>query len=311
MAKKSLKDKLKAKKMVDKDTLPADNVEAKEVVKEVKKKHFNFKRIGIQWFDKEYRMIDEKLAIQDPFVYAQSKLEPHDGPMRVSFSLEDQEDAKKMSDFLLQLVGVLPMVTRKKSISTSKLSDSKDPEADKEALIKSISGDFETVEEAKEHLRSVGFAFLSKEFIEAMELPFKAKEDDLHLTFMFLKIKESKVNPLSDKYDPTLAFGFDLDNQNDGVIAYYFEKRIAMELTDTADSNERQVEFIKYPKYIVHEERLKMSIEVRALSTESRAKPSKLLIRWCPYIDFPTNVRETLKEKFPELVFKGEETDED
>jgi hypothetical protein len=124
--------------------------------------------------------------------------------------------------------------------------------------------------------------------------------------WLIRQIKKGK-DPKTDKYDPQIIFGFKLDEVQEKVIPYLYKDRkhpLKISLDDKNKiSFQKYNELTKFPTYMIEEERLKFSMEMRAillsLGTEKVKLPSKFFIRWYPDVIFPTKIREKLSKIVP------------
>ena len=156
--------------------------------------------------------------------------------------------------------------------------------------------------------RELGFVFLlTEDFLHYFEdFPFDKKDigkptdNNQYLdsmSWMVRCIKRAK-DPQSDKFDPMILFGFNILREKSKKIVPYLYKERKNPLRASlgkAKLSFSAVEFTKFPKYQLEEERLKWSAEMRSLLANPEKKPSKFFTRWASDILLPDTTHEKLK----------------
>lgn len=236
----------------------------------------------------------------------------HKGPVRIEVTLTNTGDINSFKEYLDRLVGNLPVKQpsqgrgRPSSNSTPTLSES--PREDILLNVENMIKEGKTQDEVIKYLRELGFVFiLTEDFLHYFEgFPFDTKDigsptdNNQYLdsmSWMVRCIKRAK-DPQSDKFDPMIIFGFNILREKSKKIVPYLYKERKKPLRASlgkAKLSFSAVEFTKFPKYQLEEERLKWSAEMRALLANHEKKPSKFFIRWAPDILLPDTTYEKLK----------------
>jgi len=112
---------------------------------------------------------------------------------------------------------------------------------------------------------------------------------------MIRLIREAK-NPINNKYDTTIAYGFKLLGPKENtILVREFDKVESLELPWVSKDkpfNFKKLHLTKFHPAMVEEERLKFSQELgkyrKLLGDEQQLpdKPTKLFLRWMPFTDF-------------------------
>lgn len=238
----------------------------------------------------------------------------HTGPIRLEVTLTNKSDIDNFKIYLDRLSGTLPI--KEPSVGRGRPSSSTPVElespreeilADVEKLVKEGKNQQDIIK----YLRGLGFIFiLTEEFL--MYFPeFKFDKKDvgdptdnkqyLHsLSWMVRNIKKAK-DPKADKYDPQIIFGFSIiDGPSRKVVPYLYKERkkpLRVEPVKKALSFSN-VGFTKYPPYMLEEERLKFSTEIRQLLNNPEKKPSKFFVRWYKDVVFPDNIKEAMEKAY-------------
>lgn len=257
------------------------------------------KKLRIQSFDNEGYQINDRLVEQD-IEFATGPKDVHKGPMKIEVNLWEQDDVDKFINYLKKLLGELPLETPGK-VKTKKAGTLKSilaPEHREEIIAEALK--IENQDEVIEYLRSTGFEFLTYDYITSLGLNTGISDNHKEKYQWMLKIVKKAKNPLNNKYDPTLCFGFKLIGNKIGtfVIYLYAEKHKVVK-TPWKDKNKlsfKNTEMIKFPPYMIQEEKDKFRVELDFLKRFEDKKPSKFFIRWAQDVEFKDK-GEILKRK--------------
>lgn len=247
------------------------------------------KKMRIQLMDDDGRILSDKLVGQDPAISA-GPSEKHTGPMRLEFTFTDQKDVEKVKKYLDQLSGELPIPSKKRATSNNDKQVELTENSREEIAGKALT--FKDQDEMIKYLSDIGFVFLYEEDLETFKIPFEPKK--VHsgkYQWMVRKVKESKVNPLSDQYDPTILVGVKiLEERDPKVVVYLYNKyygKADISLPDKPKFDYEGTTLLKFHPVMDYSERIKFSTEHRGLLTGSKKKPSKFYERWLPYVVIP------------------------
>lgn len=241
-------------------------------------------KIRIQRFTPDFDMIDDRLVTQVIELRTGPK-EVHKGPLKIEFSLFSQEACDNAIAYLQKIRGVIPLEAAKiKKIKPSTFNDNR------EEFLKSIrnSTEIKTTEDLLKFLRDNGFVMVNTDFLKTQEYEWKTTPSDQRV-FMIRLLKEAK-NPVNNKYDPQLVFGFRMDEAtaklNSGLVSIllYGDKGDPIKLQATGGKiNIKRPEMLKFPYYMNQEERDKWRMEYykRQKNTSlEKSEKSKFYLRW-------------------------------
>lgn len=241
------------------------------------------KKVRIQQFDpKTHELVQDKCVTQNPEFW-QGPKEKVKGPIRIEFTIEDQEDLAKVKTYLDQLKGDIPL--KKKNNTIVKKAPSQDVLVDqREELLKEIKEKKSKSQETLiKFLREYGFVFMYEDRIEDLNLGIKLKK--VHqgkYQWMVRCIKRAK-DPKSDRFDPMLAFGIKVfEEDSDKVIVYHnreFEGKYDIP-KESSGITLKQQEMLKFPPYMIQEERDKFRKEYRYHKEDPEKPKSKFYKRW-------------------------------
>ena len=236
--------------------------------------------------------------------------ETHKGPIRVEVTLTNSQDLSNFKDYLDRLSGNLPL----KVLGTRGRKPLMDTvlENPREEILSDIRKMVEDGKDQKDiikYLRGLGFIFmLTEDFLQYFpEFPFHLKDINTpyengqyldSLSWMVRQIRKAKV-PKSDKYDPQIIFGFSIiKGSTRKVVPYLFKERKQPIRVKPAKKqlSFSSVGFTKYPTYMMEEERLKFSTEIRQLINGQRKKPSTFFNRWMKDVKFPDSIKEQINK---------------
>jgi hypothetical protein len=256
-------------------------------------------------------IISDRLVDATSEFYAGPKLQ-HKGPVRIEITLTNNLDVNNFKNYLDQLVGNLPIKEnigrgRPTAGSTTKTLETprEDILTDVEGMVKEGKDQMEVIE----YLRKLGFVFILTEDFKYYFNDFDFNKKDVgektengqypdSFSWMVRCIKRGK-DPRTDKFDPMIIFGFNLTNQTRKVVPYLYKERKKPLKVETSKRvlSLSTVEFTKLPKYMLEDERLKFSVELRQLMLTEDRKPSKFFERWSKDALVPDKVYEALSKR--------------
>lgn len=241
----------------------------------------------------------------------------HKGPIRVEVTLTCKQDIENFKVYLDRLSGNLPLkeVTgrgRPSSASSSALAES--PREDILMEVENMVKEGKTQDEVIKYLRGLGFVFILTEDLLYYfpDFPFDKKDigepNENHqypesYSWLIRCVKRAK-DPKTDKFDPMILFGFSiLGGPSRKVIPYLYKERKQVLRIEKGKKvlSFSKAEFTKMPRYMLEEERLKFSTEMRQLQLNPEKQPSKFFLRWASDVQVPPKVFEQLKERVPNL----------
>lgn len=251
-------------------------------------------KLRVQLLDPELRVISDRLVDQS-IEFMQGAKVKHTDPIKLEVVLTSKNDIDSLKTYLDQLAGNLPIKeigTRGRPASTS-TKELKSPREDIYQKVEEIAKS-ENQDAVIKHLRDLGFVFLLTEDFLHYFPDFPFREKDLgkanrnrqypeSYQWLVRRIKMSK-DPKADKYDPQIIFGFKmLNNRSDRFVGYLYKEfkgRLKSPIPDKTKLTFASFEMAKLPSFMLEEERLKWSTEMRALMMDKNKKPSKFFLRW-------------------------------
>jgi len=246
------------------------------------------KKLRLQLFDDEGYQIEDRLVEQDIELY-QGPKKIHEGPMKVEVNLFEQKDVDGFIEYLKKLQGKLPLYTpgkkKPKSTSTQTILE---PQHREDIINHTLT--LENQDSIIKYLREEGFEFLTFDYINSLELDTGISDKHKEKYQWMMKLVKKAKNPLNNKYDPTLCFGFKLVGQkiNTFVIYLYKKKHKVVKLPweDKRKLSFKNTEMIKFAPYMIQEEKDKFRVELYQLRQNSDKKPSKFFKRWIKDVEF-------------------------
>lgn len=249
----------------------------------------------IQLFSNLGNQINDRLVDQKTEFYTGPK-EVHEGPMRIEFVFEDASDTEGAIDYLKKLSGMVPIETKtaaKKATSGNKEEyDSTSREVlldEAEKASKNNQDTFIT------YLRERDFVFMTSDQLKTI-IPDSYKFKAVHLENYEWLVRRTKTakDPRADKFDISLLLGIKiLSERSDRILLYKNgenQKSIRLEVPEKA-FNFKQTNLIKFPHYMIYEEREKWGIEHRQLMANPDKKPSKFYQRWIKDVDLGNELK--------------------
>lgn len=270
-------------------------------------------KLRITLLEENGAVIQDRLVDAATEYYAGPKLQ-HKGPIRVEVTLGNTADIENFKKYLDQLTGSLPIkapsVGRGRPSTASIQSTMETPREDILADVKKMAENGKNQTEVIEYLRKLGFVFILAEdlLFYFPDLVQNFKPNDLgaptdnkqypdSLAWMVRCIRRAK-DPRTDKFDPMIFFGFNIQKPSKRVVPYLYKERQEPIKIDTGKKvlSFNTVEFTKLPKYMLEQERLKFSIEQRQLILNPEKKPSKFFLRWVKDAQFPDSIKPKIDE---------------
>lgn len=240
------------------------------------------KKLRIQLFDKEGALVNDRLVSQDPEIYSGPK-DSHDGPIRVEFTLENKDDVEKVKTYLDKLTGILPLDAQKKKKKVEKVFSTDNREKVLEEALR--IGEEYGQDKMIEYLRNLNFSFMMSDFLKTFDFPMLNIKDRHFEKYQWMIhcIKRAK-NPKSDKYDPMLIFGIQISSERSDKIVVYLNGEF-VSYNNIAVPGETSLDFkktnmIKFPHYMIEEEREKFRYELRQYQENPEKPLSKFFKRW-------------------------------
>lgn len=262
---------------------------------------------------------DNGAVIQDRLVdatteyYAGPKIQ-HKGPIRIEVTLGNTADIESFKKYLDQLTGSLPIKApsagRGRPSTASTQSAIETPREDILNEVRNMAVDGKNQTDVIDYLRKLGFVFILAEDLLYYfpELVDNFKSNDLgtptdnkqypdSLAWMVRCIRRAK-DPRTDKFDPMIFFGFNIQKSSKRVVPYLYKERQEPIRIETGKKvlSFNTVEFTKLPKYMLESERLKFSVEQRQLILNPEKKPSKFFLRWVKDAEFPDSIKPKIEE---------------
>lgn len=242
------------------------------------------KKVRIQLFDPEGRLISDRLVSQDSEFYKGPK-EVHQGPLKIEFTLMEKQDVEEVKTFIDKLVGNLPLEasksTKRVKIETSDIDN-------REEFLEKVLANPKDQDDLINTLRENGFIFVMADYLDMFEygIDFIKYHKDKY-QWMIRNIKVAK-NPKNDKHDPMLLFGINLMERDEKIVIYLngkYLKKVIIPIPEKPRETFKKTEMLKFPPFMIPEEREKFRIELRALQLQPDKEKSKFFSRWEPYVE--------------------------
>lgn len=250
----------------------------------------HLKKMRLQLFDQNMGQLEDRLVSQDTELY-KGPSSSHEGPIKIEVCLFEEEDIEKVVNYINQLTGKLPISSKiPKPKKLKNTSYDLDEDSWRETLLKEII-ELTTQDEITKRLREEGFIFMTADNLEDLSLvKWNMHQDHLReFQWMIKLIKEAK-NPLNNKYDPTLLFGFKLLGEKSDQIYTLLHGEASMYHKDWKSKNKltfKKTDMCKFPNYMVLEEREKFRLELyKARKDFPNHTFSKFFKRWYKDVDF-------------------------
>ena len=288
-------------------------MEEQEVVQPFKPK------MRVTLLNKQGTPVQDRLVEAYPELTAGPKIQ-HNGPIRLEITLTHKQDIDSFKEYIDRLSGILPIKAISAGRGRPALEASKEIATPREEIlgeIKKMAAEGKDQTEVIKYLRKLGFVFiLTEDFLyHFKDFEFDSTDTgdptDNHqfpksLAWMVRCIRRGK-DPRTDKFDPMIIFGFNIQKPSRKVVPYIFKERQEPMKIEKAKKvlSFDTVEFTKFPPYMQEDERLKFSIEQRQLLLNPEKKASKFFLRWAPDVLLPNKVYEKFQEREKKIVFKN------
>lgn len=255
-------------------------------------------KIRIQLFDKEGKLESDRLVDQYTEFNAGPK-DTHEGPIRVEFNLQNQQEVQGAIVYLEQLTGLTPVKILKQRGRKPMGAPKADVLEDSRAKILSElkTKNFADQEKMIDFLRNdCNFVLLTEQHMEEMDIDINLKKvhRDKGYSF-FMRCLRLAKDPANDRFDPTLSIGMKILEPSEKIIIYqhreYIEK-LSIPVPDKKFIFKTQA-ILRFPKFMSEEERLKFRKENRELLSNPEKKRSKFYRRWEPDVKIPKALQTT------------------
>ena len=269
-------------------------------------------KIRITLLEDNGAVIQDRLVDATTEYYAGPKIQ-HSGPIRIETTLTNTQDIESFKKYLDQLTGTLPIKAPSAGRGRPSMANQANTESPREDIIegvKKLASEGKNQTEVIEYLRKLGFVFILAEdllyyFPDLLDSfkhkdigdPTDNKQYPNSLAWMVRCIRRAK-DPRTDKFDPMIFFGFNIQKPSRRVVPYLYKERQEPIKVDTGKKvlSFNTVEFTKLPVYMQEQERLKFSVEQRQLLLNPDKKPSKFFLRWVKDAKFPDSIQPKIEE---------------
>lgn len=269
-------------------------------------------KIRITLLEDNGAVIQDRLVDATTEYYAGPKIQ-HSGPIRIETTLTNTQDIENFKKYLDQLTGTLPIKAPSAGRGRPSMANQANTESPREDIIegvKKLASEGKNQTEVIEYLRKLGFVFILAEdllyyFPDLLDSfkhkdigdPTDNKQYPNSLAWMVRCIRRAK-DPRTDKFDPMIFFGFNIQKPSRKVVPYLYKERQEPIKIDTGKKvlSFNTVEFTKLPVYMQEQERLKFSVEQRQLLLNPDKKPSKFFLRWVKDAKFPDSLQPKIEE---------------
>lgn len=246
------------------------------------------KKIRVQLFDEESRLISDKLYKQGSELISGPKF-THNGPMRIEITMDNQEDIGRAITYIKKLSGMLPLEAKKEKKKVGKI------ESDSDDYIESM---MDMITECKDqdelisNLRNQGFVFVTRDLLHNMERFEKVnwEEEDWRIDkyqYMVRLIKESK-NPMLDKFDPTLIVGIKIYKKRSDEVKFYkfgeLTNNLDIPVPGKAKESFTTQKLHIFPEFMSEKEKERFRREYRDMERDPEKEPTPFYLRWYKWV---------------------------
>lgn len=248
------------------------------------------KKTRIQLFSPEGVPVNDRLVDQTTEFYNGPK-EKHDGPIKIEFTLETSDDVTKCIEYLSKLTGKLPIAAKEskgrgRPSGTSKVLDFV-PDNSREVMLQEALSSSKNQDIFIKKLREEhDFVFVDSDRLKGL-IPetYSIKERHLEKYQWLIRLSRKAKDPRNDKFDLALIIGIIIlpdSNRDEKMVIYEHGAYTRTEKLEVPKNGMtfKQTNLIKYPHYMIQEEREKWGIEHRLLFNDPKKKPSKFYMRW-------------------------------
>jgi hypothetical protein len=246
------------------------------------------KKIRVQLFDEESRLISDKLYKQGSELISGPKF-THNGPMRIEITMDNQEDIERAITYIKKLSGMLPLEAKKEKKKVGKI------ESDSDDYIESM---MDMITECKDqdelisNLRNQGFVFVTRDLLHNMERFEKVNwEEEDWITdkyqYMVRLIRESK-NPMLDKFDPTLIVGIKIYKKRSDEVKFYkfgeLTNNLDIPVPGKAKESFTTQKLHIFPEFMSEKEKERFRREYRDMERDPEKEPTPFYLRWHKWV---------------------------
>lgn len=246
------------------------------------------KKIRVQLFDEESRLISDKLYKQGSELISGPKF-THNGPMRIEITMDNQEDIERAITYIKKLSGMLPLEAKKEKKKVGKIeSDSDDYIGSMMDMITECKDQDELIS----NLRNQGFVFVTRDLLHNMERFEKVnwEEEDWRTDkyqYMVRLIKESK-NPMLDKFDPTLIVGIKIYKKRSDEVKFYkfgeLTNNLDIPVPGKAKESFTTQKLHIFPEFMSEKEKERFRREYRDMERDPDKEPTPFYLRWYKWV---------------------------
>lgn len=246
------------------------------------------KKIRVQLFDEESRLISDKLYKQGSELISGPKF-THNGPMRIEVTMDNQEDVERAITYIKKLSGMLPLEAKKEKKKMGKI------ESDSDDYVESMMGmitECKDQDELISNLRNQGFVFVTRDLLHNMERFEKVnwEEEDWRTDkyqYMVRLIKESK-NPMLDKFDPTLIVGIKIYKKRSDEVKFYkfgeLTNNLDIPVPGKAKESFTTQKLHIFPEFMSEKEKERFRREYRDMERDPDKEPTPFYLRWYKWV---------------------------
>lgn len=246
------------------------------------------KKIRVQLFDEESRLISDKLYKQGSELISGPKF-THNGPMRIEVTMDNQEDVERAITYIKKLSGMLPLEAKKEKKKVGKI------ESDSDDYVESMMDmifECKDQDELISNLRNQGFVFVTRDLLHNMERFEKVnwEEEDWRTDkyqYMVRLIKESK-NPMLDKFDPTLVVGIKIYKKRSDEVKFYkfgeLTNNLDIPVPGKAKESFTTQKLHIFPEFMSEKEKERFRREYRDMERDPDKEPTPFYLRWYKWV---------------------------
>lgn len=246
------------------------------------------KKIRVQLFDEESRLISDKLYKQGSELISGPKF-THNGPMRIEVTMDNQEDVERAITYIKKLSGMLPLEAKKEKKKVGKIESDSDDYV--ESMMDMIT-ECKDQDELISNLRNQGFVFVTRDLLHNMERFEKVnwEEEDWRTDkyqYMVRLIKESK-NPMLDKFDPTLIVGIKIYKKRSDEVKFYkfgeLTNNLDIPVPGKAKESFTTQKLHIFPEFMSEKEKERFRREYRDMERAPDKEPTPFYLRWYKWV---------------------------
>lgn len=254
------------------------------------------KKIRVQLFDEESRLISDKLYKQGSELISGPKF-THNGPMRIEVTMDNQEDVERAITYIKKLSGMLPLEAKKEKKKVGKIESDSDDYV--ESMMDMIT-ECKDQDELISNLRNQGFVFVTRDLLHNMERFEKVnwEEEDWRTDkyqYMVRLIKESK-NPMLDKFDPTLIVGIKIYKKRSDEVKFYkfgeLTNNLDIPVPGKAKESFTTQKLHIFPEFMSEKEKERFRREYRDMERDPDKEPTPFYLRWYKWVQTSQSLKQ-------------------